>query len=520
MTTQRREEPLRLVDLLAAFSLATDLGMGLPYETALRVCLLATRLARRMAVPEHQVSDVFFVALLRFVGCTSFAHEESVMFGGDDIALRHTGVYTDFADPRQVLAFFSSALPEDASVVRRAGAVAGGFLRMAKRGTTLVASHCEVAAAAARRLGLGASVQDALAQMFERWDGKGEPRKLRAEDVALSVRIIHLAQLAVLFDQTGGVDGAQQVVRSRAGGALDPGMAEAFTRHGRELLERMRGEDVWAAVVAAEPEPCSLASPPAIDGIARTMADIADLKVWFTRGHSAGVANLAEQTARQLGYTEPDLTDIRRAALLHDLGRVGVPNGIWEKPGPLTTTDWERVRLHPYHTERILARSAALAPLASLAGMHHERLDGSGYHRQASAGAIAFGARILAAADAYQALTEDRPHRRAEPPEMAARLLQTEAAHGRLDAQAVRTIVDAVGTRTRPVRRVHPAGLTEREVEVLGLLARGYSTRQIATRLVISPKTADHHIQHIYTRIGVSTRAAAALFAMEHNLLP
>src|SRR5690348_16933216 len=128
MSMQRGNEPLRLADLLAALSLATDLGMGLPHETALRVCLLATRLARRMGLHEHQVTDVYFVALLRFVGCTSFAHEESVIFGGDDIALRHTGAYTDFADPRQVLAFFSSALPEDASVARRAGAVAAGFL--------------------------------------------------------------------------------------------------------------------------------------------------------------------------------------------------------------------------------------------------------------------------------------------------------------------------------------------------------------------------------------------------------
>jgi HD-GYP domain-containing protein (c-di-GMP phosphodiesterase class II)/DNA-binding CsgD family transcriptional regulator len=510
---------LRLADLLAALSLVTDLGMGLPQETALRVCLLATRLAQRAGLPAREVADTYLAALLRFVGCTSYAHEEALLFGGDDIALRAGGARTDFADPRQVLLLLTSALPEEASAPRRAGLVLGRLARSATVGQELAASHCEVAANVARRLALSPSVQQALGQMFERWDGKGGPRRLRGEDLARPVRCIHVAHAAVLFGQVGGLAAALDVVRRRAGAALDPSLADVFLRHGRGLLPAMDSEDVWAAVLGAELEPRALVAPGQLDAVARTMADVVDLKVPFTRTHSAGVAALAEPAARGLGCTEPEVADVRRAALLHDLGRVGVPNGIWEKPGPLSAGEWERVRLHPYHSERILARSPALAPLARIASMHHERQDGSGYHRQASGAGIPLAARVLAAADVYQACLEERPYRPAHGPELAARVVTAAAAEGRLDAEAVRAILAVGGRPARPLRPARPAGLSEREVEVLRLVARGYSTREIARRLVISPKTADHHVQHIYTKIGVSTRAAAALFAMQHDLL-
>ena len=519
MTTQGRDERLRLADLLAALSLVTDLGMGLQQETALQVCLLATRLAHCAGLPAREVTDVYFAALLRFVGCTSYAHEEALLFGGDDIALRAGGARTDFADPRQVLLLLASALPEDASALDRAGLVLGRLARSATLSRDLAASHCEVAANVAQRLALSGSVQQALGQMFERWDGKGGPRKLGGEDLARPVRCIHVAHAAVLFGQAGGLAAAQDVVRRRAGSALDPSFADVFVRHASELLQARDSEDVWAAVLEAEPEPPVLVVPSELDAVVRTIADIVDLKVPFTRTHSAGVAALAEPAARTLGCTEREVSDLRRAALLHDLGRVGVPNGIWEKPGPLSASEWERVRLHPYHTERILARSPVLAPLARVAGMHHERQDGSGYHRQAAGVGIPLVARVLAAADVYQACLEERPHRPAHPPEMAAQAVTAAAAEGQLDAQAVRAVLAVAGRPVRPLRPRQPAGLSEREVEVLQLVARGYSTREVARRLVISPKTADHHVQHIYTKLGVSTRAAATLFAMQHDLL-
>ncbi len=216
---------------------------------------------------------------------------------------------------------------------------------------------------------------------------------------------------------------------------------------------------------------------------------------------------------------DTDTVRVRRAGLLHDLGRSGVSNGIWDKPGPLTESEWEQVRLHPYHSERILSRSSALAPLAPLAGMHHERQDGSGYHRQAKATIIPMGARLLAAADAYQAMTQERPHRAALTPDAAAGQLGSEAARGRLDPEAVRAVLEAAGHPPDRTRLAWPAGLSDREVQVLRLLARGYSNREMARVLWISPKTAGHHVQHIYAKIGVSTRAAAAMFAMQHDLV-
>ena len=202
---------------------------------------------------------------------------------------------------------------------------------------------------------------------------------------------------------------------------------------------------------------------------------------------------------------------------MHDYGRLGVSNSIWDKPGPLGAGEWERVRMHPYLTERMLQGS--LAPLGQIAVQQRERLDGSGYPRGLSGGAISRHARILGAADAYQAMREPRPHRPARDPDDAAAQLRAEVKAGRLDAEAVDAVLAAAGHRV-PRRREGPAGLTPREVEVLRLLAQGLSNKEIALRLVISPKTAGNHVEHIYSKIDASTRAGAGLFAMQHGLLP
>jgi HD-GYP domain-containing protein (c-di-GMP phosphodiesterase class II) len=199
------------------------------------------------------------------------------------------------------------------------------------------------------------------------------------------------------------------------------------------------------------------------------------------------------------------------------VGRVAVPIPIWHKEAPLTAGEWERVRLHPYYAERVLSRSPFLAGLAPIATAHHERLDGSGYHRGAAAAALTQPARILAAADAYHAMTEPRPHRRALAPEQAAETLGQEVRDGRLDPEAVAAVLAAAGQAVPRIER--PAGLTDREAEVVGLLARGLQTKQVAHALGIAVKTADTHVQHAYRKIGVSTRAAATLFAMQHGLV-
>jgi HD-GYP domain-containing protein (c-di-GMP phosphodiesterase class II) len=254
----------------------------------------------------------------------------------------------------------------------------------------------------------------------------------------------------------------------------------------------------------------------AIDTALAAMGDFADLASPYLVGHSAGVAEVATAAAQRCRFEAAEIVTIRRAALVHDVGRVAVPVRIWQKAAPLSPDDWERVRLHAYHSERVLTRSPFLASLAPVATTHHERLDGSGYHRGAVAAALTRPARLLAAADAYHAMTEPRPHRPAHSPAQVTENLIQEVRAGRLDADAVAAVLEGSGQRVPRIRR--PAGLTEREAEVIGLLARGLQTKQVARALGISVKTADRHVQNAYGKIGVSTRAAAALFAMQHGL--
>jgi DNA-binding CsgD family transcriptional regulator len=215
---------------------------------------------------------------------------------------------------------------------------------------------------------------------------------------------------------------------------------------------------------------------------------------------------------------DQDVASTRRAGYLHDLGRTGISNALWDKQTPLTESERERVRLHSYFTERMLRRPAALAGLAAIAAAHHERLDGSGYHRSIRGSDIPLLARYLGAADVYHALLEDRPHRPAREPKEAASMLRAEVRQGTLDAAAVDVILGLSGHR-RTGAVGAPAGLTPREMEVLVLVARGASTRHVARALNITPKTVGNHIERIYAKIGASSRATATLFALEHGML-
>jgi HD-GYP domain-containing protein (c-di-GMP phosphodiesterase class II) len=274
---------------------------------------------------------------------------------------------------------------------------------------------------------------------------------------------------------------------------------------------------VNSVVLATEPQPQVVV--PDLHLVAEVFGDIADLKSPYLVGHSRAVARLARGAAEQLRLPEQTQADLDSAGLLHDVGRVAISNAVWDKPGLLSTDEWEQVRLHPYYSERILAGSTELARLAPLVGQHHERLDGSGYYRAYRGADLSRPVRILAAADGYCGRTERRPHRAGLSPGQATEWLLSEASRGTLDADAVRAVLAAAGHPAPVIRRPLPKGLSDREVQVLALLARGFGNAQIASRLVISRRTAEHHVQHIYTKIGVSSRAAATLFAVEHHLL-
>jgi HD-GYP domain-containing protein (c-di-GMP phosphodiesterase class II) len=306
--------------------------------------------------------------------------------------------------------------------------------------------------------------------------------------------------------------------RRHAGTQFDPALVDLFGDHAADVLDGLDEAAAWDAVLDVEPQPWRRVGGTDLDVVLEAMADLADLKSPYLAGHSRGVANLVDEAARVSGRSATERTTLRRAGLIHDLGRLGVSTAIWDKPGRLTDLERERVHLHPHLTDRMLARVEPLAAARTIAARHHERLDGSGYPRGLGAGALTPPDRLLAAADTYHAMTEPRPHRPPLEPPAAARQLRAEVRAGRLDGLAVDTVLEAAGHRA-PARRSWPAGLTTREVQVLELVARGNSTKQIAQRLVVSPKTVSNHVEHVYAKIGVSSRAAATLYAMQQGLL-
>ena len=509
-------ERVRAAEVIAALSLATDLGIGVPLEHGLQSTLLAMRLGERLGVDPDTASQTYYACLLSYVGCTADAEVAAETFGDDD-ALTTYAMPARFGSPPEMMAGMMRALansgrPAPVRVVQ----IARGLPRAAREFKGHVTAFCEVAQMLTDRLGLPASMQGLFAYLVERWDGKGLPGRARHEEIPLPVRIASVARDAAFQRLLGGPEFAAQVVRRRAGGAFDPAVVAPLADAGPELLALDADASVWEETLACEPGPRLTLEGEAIDRALGAMGDFADLASPYLVGHSAGVAELATAAAQRCRLETADLVQVRRGALVHDLGRVAVPVRVWQKAAPLTPDDWERVRLHAYHSERVLTRSRFLAAVAPVASFHHERLDGSGYHRGTAAAALTPPARLLAAADAYHAMTEPRPHRAARSPGQAAEAVGREAGEGRLDPDAVAAVLEVAGQRVPRIGR--PAGLTEREAEVIALLARGLQTKQVARRLGISVKTADHHVQNAYAKIGVSTRAAAALFAMQHGL--
>jgi len=495
------------------------MGFGLPPETAMRACVIATSLARKIGLPEREVADTYYVSLLFHVGCSAFAHETTVAVG-DDLRANSAAGRTNLADRRDVLGTLIPEATRGMPPLARARAAAFLVVRGKAFTKTFDTGSCEVARETARRIGLGGDVRRGLYAVHEWWNGGGAPRGLKGEEIAMPARIGRLATDAALFNELGGPDLVVDALAQRSGGMLDPALVEAFRASASELLSEVSAHDPRERILEIEPEPLIEREDAELPGVARAFGDVVDLKTPFTNGHSSEVATLAGAAAGSLGLEHTTRAQLHVAALLHDLGRVGISNAVWEKPGSLTTAEWERVRMHPYHSERILAGSSALEPMARIAGMHHERLDGSGYHRGCRGPDISMASRVLAAADAFQAMTQPRPHRAQLSPEQAGQELARESRAGKLDPDAVAAILEAAGQkRSRRRRDLRPGGLTEREIEVLRLVAGGCSNREVAKRLQISPRTADHHVQHIYAKIGVSSRAAAALFAAEHDLL-
>lgn len=496
-----------MVEVAALLAVAQDHALGQPPGAQLRAAVLGQRLARAAGFGGDEAASVWWTSTLRFLGCTGHAYDMAVIFG-DEIAMRARSSRRDFSNPFEVLQVMVASAGAGASGVARLRSVAAILVGGKQAAEMNFRTACEVADVLARRLQMDEEVLRALPASFERWNGRGLPAGLRAEAIPVQMRIAQLSQEFEILARVEGVERALEVVKRRRGRAYDPGLTDLQLASGAAWWSEVAGTDPWDAALAAAP-PASPLSDEAIMDALLVLADFADLKSPWTGGHSRAVAALA----REVGGRPAEM-----AALVHDLGRVAVPNPIWDKPGPLTRDERDRAESHTLVTDQLLRRVPFTARFAGVASSAHERLDGTGYHRRCAAGQIDTTARLLAAADCYQAMVSDRPHRGALGRDEAARELRAMAGGGTLDVEAVERVLVAAGHR-RAGRAQGPGGLTAREAEVLRLVALGLKTKEIAARLVISAKTADHHVQHIYGKLGVSTRGAATLFAIERGVL-
>ena len=485
-------------------------------EHSIRRARLSLRLADWIGAAEDDRIATYYTGLLDGVYCHADANEQAMWFG-DDIGLKGDSYEADTESLRGLLV-----------LLRRLGAGESGLARVRRiaefplRGWAAVNgwldTHSALQAEFATRIGLPDSVSDALRHSYERWDGKGVPKGIKGENVPLAARIVCLADVVEVYNHRSGVEAAREVAKARGGGEFDPQLAGTLREHAAKLLESLDETTSWAEVIEAEPGLDRAVSADELDVVLEAMGDLVDMKSPHFAGHSRGVAKLAAEAARVSGLALAEHTLLRRAGFVHDLGRLGVSNAIWDKPGPLRAAERERVRLHPYLTDRMLAGIPALQSVRALAARHHERLDGSGYPSSLTAGELSHPDRILAATDAYHAMTEPRPYRSELSAEAAAAELRADVRAGRLDGDAVNAVLSAAGHRA-PARREWPGGLTAREVEVLSLIGRGRSNKEIAKTLFVTPKTVSSHVQHIYTKLGVSSRARATHFATQHGLV-
>jgi HD-GYP domain-containing protein (c-di-GMP phosphodiesterase class II) len=508
--------PVTLAELVATLSLVADLGMGRPMERVLRQTVIAMRLGVAAGIDEATCASAYYISLLTWVGCAVDTSEVAALFG-DEMQL-YAETHDEDLGGVSLAVFVGRHLGRGKPGFHRIGMV-GKFLVTAGRSARrLMQEHCQEASDLADQLGLGPAVCEPLLQAFERWDGRGVPGLAGADRLAPAIRLVHLADSIEVFHHTGGAEAALAVAGERRGTQFDPALVDCFCPRHAEILDGLGGISAWEEVIALDPRLGAALTDDQLDRALGAFADFSDLKSPLRLGHSRGVAELVGQASATLGLPAAEVVMLRRAALVHDIGMIGIPSAVWDEAGGWSISQRERARTHPYLTERMLARTPLLAQVGQCASLHHERLDGSGYPHGLRGEAISLPARILGAADVYNALRQPRPHRAALEAGDAERVMRGEVRAGRLDGDAVQAVLKAAGHRVRR-RAGLPSGLTAREAEVLVRLGQGRSNPEIAAELHVSRKTISSHVEHIYAKLGVKTRTEAALFAMRHGLI-
>lgn len=512
---------MRRAEFLMVLAYATDLATGQPRDFALKACVLAMRLAEVAGLDPELRSEVYHQALLRYVGCNADTHLLAAAFG-DEIALRQDLAKIDVGNPAELVPTLIAALNRlhaGAPPEELAAGIERGLAQALEVSVAILSGHCEVAMRIGRRLGLSDQACANLGQLYERYDGKGLPHHVKGEAVHFPVRLVALAQDAIVLKRFHGANAMAVTLAERSATKYGPGLVDLLLARSEELMANL--DDVGhAEVLALEPTPHALLDDVADEEALLAIADMIDMRMPMTLGHSREVATLAEAAGRRMALPAADLRALRWAGYTHDIGELAVPVAVWLKPGRLGARDADTARLHPYYSERaLLTLGAEGQAIAGLVLCHHERVDGSGYHRGVRGPDLSPAARVLAAAEAFQTAREERPHRPALSAAAAASKLRRDVREGGLDADATEAVLAAAGQASRAGRASRLAGVTTREIEVLQLIAAGLTAKEAGRKLGISPKTADNHIQSLYSKIGVTTRAGAALYALEHGLV-
>lgn len=428
LTAPVRDSAYRISEILSALSCALDITEGQPPGHAVRTCLIGMRIAVRAGVPPEDRGALFYALLLKDLGCSSNAARLCSLFGADDRALKREHKLTDWSRPTRSLTYaFRHAVPQ-VSRMGRVMRVASMVMHERGSGREMTRTRCDRGADIAAMLGFSGATRDAIRALDEHWDGNGMPEGLAGAAIPLLARIVGLAQTVEVFAGAFGVDAALAMAVERRGRWFDPDLVDA--------LRGLADDDAfWAGVLGRSPErhlaaleprdQVLLADEERLDDIARAFARVIDAKSPYTYLHSERVAELAVTIGRRLHFGDARLRDLRRAGLLHDIGKLGVSTLILDKPGRLTERERAEVRVHPAYTQRILERVPAFAGIVPVASAHHERLDGQGYHLGLTAERLSAMSRALAVADVYEATTADRPYRKGLPRHEAIAILRS-----------------------------------------------------------------------------------------------
>lgn len=504
----------KLAEILGALSMATDMAAGQPPGTGLSATVLAIRIGRLLGLGEADLAEVYYACITRRIGCTATAAQVAQFALGDERSINYALNLADLTDAQSMRVYLNRHLdpgkPDEARQVV--------IDRLAEEGTGLchiAHDHCIQAVALTRRMPVPEGVPRLLEQVDSRWDG-ANPIRSAGEAIPLGTRIIEFAVIAELHRRAGGIESMLEVARSRSGGQFDPSICACLLRNADDLLADFRRVQEWDLFLEAEPGRCVEVAPRQFRAIAEAFADFVDNKSPWFMGHSRRVSALAFGAAVGGGMAETESQNLFEAGLVHDIGKCAIPNGIWDKAEPLSSFEEAEARTHSFHTEKILGMAGVFSSIRQAASAVHERCDGSGYHRRIHLADR--GACLLAAANLYDELTHAQAGRPSLSKDEAREHMLAEAKAKRLPPDCVQAVLEFAG-HEKVGASVLPDGLTPREVDVLVQIAKGNSNKGIANHLGVAPKTVDKHTENLYRKIGVRSRTAAALYAMENGLL-